>query len=96
MNCLDHPGTGYHGILAQVHRRAAGVAFLANHRDFIPFLPLHAGNHANHFIFGLQDRALLNVKFKVGTKFMVTAFAFATVADTLQFGAKFISVAVFN
>ena len=96
MYCLDHAGAGHHGIVAQVHGRAAGMSLLPGHGDLVPSLSLHAGDHTNQPVFRLQYRPLLDVKFKIGTQFMVAAFPLAAVADALQFRHKCFSVAVLN
>ena len=94
VDALDHARGADQRVLAQRHRRRAGVRCLSGDGDFVPAYALHALHRADHAAFGFQDRALLDVQFEHRGKFACAGFFLALVADARQFIAKSLAVAV--
>ena len=81
---LDQPRGAEQCVLAQMHRRRAGVRVLPGHRHLIPAHRLHAGDHADVLAFGLQDRTLLDVQFEERRQRMLAAALRAAITDGVQ------------
>ncbi|MNP52945.1 hypothetical protein D3C76_1473730 [compost metagenome] len=54
------------GVLAQVHRRGAGVGFDATQFQVEPFLSEGAHDHADGFAFVFENRTLFDVRLEIG------------------------------
>jgi hypothetical protein len=63
---FEDAGHGEAGIDAHVHRRRAGMGFLAGQGEFQPPEALAVGDDADLLVLGLEDRALLDVIFEIG------------------------------
>ena len=81
---LDQPRGAEQRVLAQMHRRRAGVRVLAGHRHLVPAHRLHAGDDADVLAFRLQDRALLDVQFEERRQRMLAAALAAAIADRVE------------
>ena len=84
---IDHAGSGQHGVMAQVHRRGAGMRVHAGDGYVIPLLAQRAADDANRLVIGFEDRALLDMRLKVsgkGAPGYLAAGHIAQVADAGQ------------
>ncbi len=79
----DHRGTDQ-GVLAQVHRRRAGVGFDAAQFQVEPLLPERAEYHADGFLFVLENRALFDVRFEIRANRVPANLARTGIADRIQ------------
>ena len=96
VDALDHAGGAKERILAQPHRRRAGMRLLAGDRDLVPAHALHALDDADHAAFVFEDRALLDVQLEHGAEFAHAGFLAALVADAAEFFAEALAVAIFT
>ena len=81
-------GHGKAGIDAHVHRRRAGMGFLAGQREFQPPEALTVGDDADLLVFGLEDRALFDVIFEIGVHLARADLFVADPADAGELVAK--------
>src|SRR5271170_1181995 len=91
---LDYASRAKERILAQPHRRRAGMRLLADDRDFVPAPALHALHDADHAGLVFEDRALLDMQLEHRREYMRPGFGLALVADAPQFLAERLAVAV--
>ena len=78
---LDHARGAEQRVLAQMHRRRAGVRVLAGQRHLVPAHRLHAGDDADVLALGFEDRPLLDVQFEERRQRMLAAALGAAIAD---------------
>ena len=81
VDALDQARGAEQRVLAQMHRRRAGVRVLAGDRRLVPAHRLHAGDDADVLALGLQDRPLLDVQFEERRQRMRAAALGAAIAD---------------
>ena len=72
------------GVLAQVHWRRAGMGFDSAQLQVEPLLPESPHDHADRLALILKNRALLDVRFKIGTDRVATDLASAGIADGIE------------
>src|SRR5205807_2441373 len=75
-------------VLAQMHRRRAGVGVLAGERRLVPAHRLHAGDDADVFALGLEDRPRPEVQFEERRYRMLAAGLKPAVPDGVEPPAK--------
>ncbi len=81
---LDQPRGAEQRVLAQMHRRRAGVRILTGERHLVPAHRLNAGDDADVMPFGLQDRPLLDMQFEERRQRMLAAALGPAIADRIQ------------
>ena len=81
VDAVDHARCAQERVLAQRHRRGAGVGFLAGHRDLVPAHALRALHDADGAAFGFEDRALLDVQLEHRRECVRAGGRCAAVAD---------------
>src|SRR5262249_53760088 len=90
----DDTGGAEQGVLAQIHRRGAGMCVLAGYRDLVPAHALHAGYDADHLLLVLEDRPLLDMELEHRLELVRAGLLAAAIADALQLVEKGDAVAV--
>ena len=85
---LKQPRHSEARIAAHRHRSRSGMRILSRQRDLRPSQPLAVGDDTDVFLFGLQDRALLDVQFKEGVHLARTEFFLTFPANAGQFVLK--------
>ncbi len=83
----DHLGGPYQGVLAQVHRRGAGVGFNAGEGQVEPLLAEAAHDHANRGGLVFQHWPLLDMRLEIRAHRVAEHRTRTGIADALQFGA---------
>ena len=91
---LDDAGHGEAGIDAHVHRRRAGMRFLAGERELQPPQALPVGDDADLLVLGLEDRALLDMILEIGVHLARADRLVADPADALQLVAEGLALGV--
>ena len=81
---LDQARGAEQRVLAQMHRRGAGVRVLAGDRHLVPAHRLHAGDDADVLALGFQDRPLLDVQLEERRQRMLAAALGAAIADRVE------------
>ena len=85
---------GEAGIDAHVHRRRAGMRFLAGQRELQPPQALAVRDDADLLVLGLEDRPLLDVIFEIGVHLARADLLVADPADALQLVAEALALGV--
>ena len=85
---IDHPRGADQRIASSRHRRRPGMRFLARDGDLVPALPLRAGDDADRFCRGFEDRPLLDMRLEIGRDRALADRLRSGKADALQFGAE--------
>ena len=81
---LDQPRGAEQRVLAQMHRRRAGVRILTGDRHLVPAHRLHAGDDADVLALGLQDRPLLDMQLEERRQRMLAAALGPAIADRIE------------
>ena len=81
---LDDARCPEQSILAQVHRRRAGMGLAPGQLDLVPAHALHAGDDADDLLLGLEDRPLLDMEFEHGAELDRAGRRLAAIADALD------------
>ena len=88
VNGFDHPRRTEQRILAQLHRRGAGMGVLAPDRHFVPAHALHSGDDADHLVLGFEYRSLFDVELEHRLELLLADGIAAAIADACEFVAE--------
>src|SRR6266567_5325263 len=81
---FHHPRSAAQGVMTRLHRRRAGVRILTGPAAVVPALPERAGHYADHLVFPLEDRPLLDVRFEVGVHSALADGCATGIADVMK------------
>src|SRR5262249_26602479 len=91
---VHDPGGTDKRIVARLHRRCAGMTFLAAHGAFEPANALNAANRADGLVLRLKNGALLDMGFEEGLKAPSAAGQFTLIANPVQLFADGFAVTI--